>query len=85
MLHPRHLPLSARLGGAFGLVAVLLLAVAVLGVSRVGAVKHDVNELGLRSVWVNRLGESAPPEAQPERELTDLSTLPETLDELVGE
>ena len=48
---------------------------------------HDVrpcNELGLRSVWVNRLGESAPPDAQPQRELTDLLTLPETLDELVA-
>jgi 2-haloacid dehalogenase len=48
---------------------------------------HDVrpcNELGLRSVWVNRLGESAPPDAQPERELTDLFALPETLDELVA-
>jgi 2-haloacid dehalogenase len=48
---------------------------------------HDVkpcNELGLRSVWVNRLGESAPAEAQPERELTDLFSLPETLDELVA-
>ena len=48
---------------------------------------HDVkpcNELGLRSVWVNRLDESAPPEARPERELTDLLALPETLDELVA-
>lgn len=47
---------------------------------------HDVrpcNELGLRSVWINRLGESAPPYAQPERELPDLFALPETLDELV--
>jgi 2-haloacid dehalogenase len=49
---------------------------------------HDVrpcNELGLRSVWVNRLGETAPPDARPERELTDLLSLPETLDELVNE
>jgi 2-haloacid dehalogenase len=48
---------------------------------------HDVkpcNELGLRSVWVNRLGETAPDDAQPERELTDLLSLPETLDELVA-
>src|SRR5262249_12752391 len=31
---------------------------------------HDVrpcNELGLRSVWVNRLGESPPPDAPPQR------------------
>ena len=48
---------------------------------------HDVrpcNELGLRSVWVNRLGESAPPDARPERELSDLFALPETLDDLVA-
>ncbi len=47
---------------------------------------HDIapaNELGLRSVWVNRLGETAHPGAQPDRELTDLFALPETLDELV--
>jgi len=47
---------------------------------------HDVapaNELGLRSVWINRLGERAPDEARPTRELTDLLGLPETLDELV--
>jgi 2-haloacid dehalogenase len=45
---------------------------------------HDIapaNELGLRSVWINRLGEL--PEPRPTRELTDLSPLPETLDELV--
>jgi len=44
---------------------------------------HDIapaNELGLRSVWINRLGEHAGP--QPTRELADLSLLPETLDEL---
>ena len=48
---------------------------------------HDVrpcNELGLRSVWVNRLGESAVDGARPDRELTDLLALPETLDELVA-
>jgi methyl-accepting chemotaxis protein len=55
MLHPRHLPLSARLGGAFGLVAVLLLAVAVLGISRVGAVKQDVDDLGVRSLRAQAL------------------------------
>ena len=47
---------------------------------------HDVapcNDLGLRSVWINRLGETAPPGARPDRELSDLFGLPETLDELV--
>jgi 2-haloacid dehalogenase len=45
---------------------------------------HDVapaNELGLRSVWVNRLGEQSGPE--PTRELIDLGSLPDVLDELV--
>ena len=45
---------------------------------------HDIapaRELGLRSVWINRLGEQADP--QPDRELSDLSELPGTLDELV--
>jgi 2-haloacid dehalogenase len=45
---------------------------------------HDIapaRELGLRNVWINRLGEEAEP--QPDRELTDLSGLPDTLDELV--
>ena len=45
---------------------------------------HDVapaRELGLRSVWINRLGEQAEPE--PDRELPDLSNLPDVLDELV--
>ena len=45
---------------------------------------HDIapaNELALRSVWINRLGETADPE--PTRELPDLTRLPETLDELV--
>jgi 2-haloacid dehalogenase len=44
---------------------------------------HDIvpaNELGLRSIWINRLGE--PPEPRPTRELRDLDRLPETLDEL---
>jgi 2-haloacid dehalogenase len=44
---------------------------------------HDIapaNELGLRSIWINRLGEQ--PEPQPTRELRDLDRLPETLDEL---
>lgn len=46
---------------------------------------HDVKparELDLRSVWINRLGEQADPE--PDRELTDLSTLPDALEELVS-
>jgi len=44
---------------------------------------HDIRpgrELGLRTVWINRLGEVADPE--PDRELPDLSVLPETLEEL---
>ena len=44
---------------------------------------HDIapaNELGLRSIWINRLGEL--PEPRPTRELRDLAHLPETLDEL---
>ncbi len=46
---------------------------------------HDIapcNELGLRSVWINRLGESADG-AGPTRELVDLLDLPDTLDQLV--
>jgi 2-haloacid dehalogenase len=45
---------------------------------------HDIapaRELGLTSVWINRLVERADPE--PTRELPDLSSLPATLDELV--
>jgi 2-haloacid dehalogenase len=45
---------------------------------------HDIAptaQLGVRSIWINRLGERADPE--PTRELTDLARLPETLDELV--
>jgi 2-haloacid dehalogenase len=45
---------------------------------------HDVapaNELGLRSIWINRLGETPGP--QPTRELTELTPLPDALDELV--
>jgi 2-haloacid dehalogenase len=45
---------------------------------------HDVapaGELGLRTVWVNRLGETADPE--PTREIPDLAPLPAVLDELV--
>lgn len=47
---------------------------------------HDIqpaNELGLRSVWINRLDETSRDDARPDRELLDLVLLPETLDELV--
>ena len=46
---------------------------------------HDIgpaNELGLPSIWINRLGETPGP--QPTVELHDLSGLPETLDSLVA-
>jgi len=46
---------------------------------------HDIapaNELGLRSIWINRLGERADPE--PTQELADLSRLPETLEEVAA-
>lgn len=45
---------------------------------------HDIvpaNELGLRSIWINRLGESGDP--PPTRELPDLNGLADTLDDLV--
>ena len=44
---------------------------------------HDIvpaRVLGLRSVWINRLGEAADP--SPTRELPDLTELPATLEEL---
>ena len=44
---------------------------------------HDVapaNELGLKSIWINRLGETPGP--PPTRELPDLSELPRALEEL---
>jgi 2-haloacid dehalogenase len=46
---------------------------------------HDIvpaNELGLTSIWINRYEERHDP--PPARELSDLSSLPETLDELVA-
>ena len=46
---------------------------------------HDIapaRELGLRSVWINRLGESA--DSPPTRELPDLEHLPDVLDELIA-
>ena len=45
---------------------------------------HDVapaRELDLNVVWINRLGEE--PEPEPDRELSDLSGLPDALDELI--
>lgn len=45
---------------------------------------HDIvpaSELGIASIWINRLGEVAEP--RPARELPDLRTLPDTADELV--
>jgi 2-haloacid dehalogenase len=45
---------------------------------------HDVapaSELGLPTVWINRLGEA--PEPPPTRELPDLTRLAETLDSLI--
>ena len=47
---------------------------------------HDIapaNELGLRSVWINRLGER-PDSARPDRELADLRGLADALDQLVA-
>ena len=46
---------------------------------------HDVvpaRELGLKSIWINRLGER--PEPEPTRELPDLARLPETLEEVTA-
>jgi 2-haloacid dehalogenase len=46
---------------------------------------HDVvpaTELGLRTIWINRYGERHEP--APTRELPDLSSVAETLDELVA-
>jgi len=45
---------------------------------------HDIapaRELDLKTVWINRLHEQ--PEPKPDRELTDLADLPDTLDGLV--
>jgi 2-haloacid dehalogenase len=46
---------------------------------------HDIvpaAELGIRSVWINRLGERGEP--APTRELADLTGLADVLDELVA-
>ena len=48
---------------------------------------HDIavaNELGLASVWINRLGERAQGAARPTRELPGLTGLGATLDDLVA-
>ena len=45
---------------------------------------HDIapaSELGIRTIWINRLGE--PRDSRPARTLPDLSGLPDALDELV--
>jgi len=45
---------------------------------------HDIapaRELGLRTVWINRLSERA--DLEPDRELPDLAKLPDVLDDLV--
>jgi len=45
---------------------------------------HDIapaRDLGIRSIWINRLGERAEP--APTRELPDLARLADALDELV--
>jgi 2-haloacid dehalogenase len=47
---------------------------------------HDIapaRELGLHSVWINRLDETRTRSVKPDRELRNLSELPDTLDELV--
>jgi 2-haloacid dehalogenase len=46
---------------------------------------HDIapaNKLGLKSIWINRLGERAGPE--PTRELADLAPLPDALDKVAA-
>jgi FMN phosphatase YigB (HAD superfamily) len=46
---------------------------------------HDIvpaSELGIPSIWINRLGERGDP--PPTRELPDLRGLADVLDELVG-
>src|SRR3954454_7903206 len=47
---------------------------------------HDIapcRQQGIPSVWINRLGEVSPPDAEPTRELPVLSRLANTLDDLV--
>jgi 2-haloacid dehalogenase len=48
---------------------------------------HDIapaNELGLRSVWINRDGQQSYDGARPDRALPDLTGLADVLDELVA-
>jgi 2-haloacid dehalogenase len=45
---------------------------------------HDIapaTELGIRSIWINRLGE--PEDSRPAKTLSELSGLPDALDELI--
>jgi 2-haloacid dehalogenase len=48
------------------------------------SLRHDIapaTELGLRTIWINRLGE--PADSRPVKTLPDLSELPDALDELI--
>jgi 2-haloacid dehalogenase len=48
------------------------------------SLRHDIapaTELGLRTIWINRLGE--PEDSRPAMTIPDLSTLPDSLDELI--
>src|SRR4051794_20888880 len=51
----RNLRLSVRLGGAFGLVALLLLATSVLSASRLGVVQSRVDQLSERTLRAQTL------------------------------
>ena len=47
------------------------------------SVFHDIRpafDLGIPSIWINRLGEQS--DARPDRELPDLTDLPDALDDL---
>jgi 2-haloacid dehalogenase len=49
------------------------------------SLRHDIapaTELGLRTIWINRLGE--PADSRPDKTLPDLSALPDALDELMA-
>jgi 2-haloacid dehalogenase len=48
------------------------------------SLRHDIapaTELGLRTIWINRLGE--PADSRPVTTLSDVSALPDALDELI--
>jgi len=50
------------------------------------SVFHDIvpaTELGLRTIWINRLGEPQPESTKPTKTLRDVSALADALDELV--